>query len=110
MAPRLGTSSLWDGPPVPTGLQERLTQDWAQLRQVETQLREQKGARRAAARCNDTDDRPRHRAVADAAGDRRDGGLGLGDGDLRLASNSASSAIGRAGGVSPGAVFKSGET
>jgi transposase len=39
---RLHAAQLWDGTPVPTGLQERLTQDWAQLRQVETQLRERR--------------------------------------------------------------------
>jgi len=33
---------LWDGSPVPAGLQERLAQEWAQLRQVEMQLRERK--------------------------------------------------------------------
>ena len=33
---------LWDGTPVPAGLQERLAQDWAQLRQVESHLRERK--------------------------------------------------------------------
>src|SRR5713226_3842943 len=38
----LHAAQLWDGTPVPTGLQERLTQDWAQLRQVETQLRERR--------------------------------------------------------------------
>jgi transposase len=43
----LHAAQLWDGTPVPTGLQERLTQDWAQLQQVETQLRERRarGAR-----------------------------------------------------------------
>jgi transposase len=39
---RLHAAQLWDGTPVPAGLQERLTQDWAQLRQVEMQLRERK--------------------------------------------------------------------
>lgn len=38
----LHAAQLWDGTPVPTGLQERLTADWAQLRQVETQLRERR--------------------------------------------------------------------
>jgi transposase len=33
---------LWDGSPVPPGLHERLRQDWAQLQQVEAQLRERK--------------------------------------------------------------------
>jgi transposase len=33
---------LWDGTPLPAGLQERLAQDWAQLQQVEKQLRERK--------------------------------------------------------------------
>ena len=33
---------LWDGSPVPAGLQERLAQDWAQLQQVERQLHERK--------------------------------------------------------------------
>jgi transposase len=44
----LQAARLWDGTPVPAGLQERLAQDWAQLRQVETQLRERKA--RAARR------------------------------------------------------------
>jgi transposase len=38
----LHAAQLWDGTPVPTGLQERLAQDRAQLRQVEMQLRERK--------------------------------------------------------------------
>ncbi len=38
----LHAAQLWDGTPVPMGLQERLTPDWAQLRQVETQLRERR--------------------------------------------------------------------
>jgi transposase len=44
---RLHAAQLWDGTPVPAGLQERLTQDWAQLQQVEARLRERKarGAR-----------------------------------------------------------------
>jgi transposase len=33
---------VWDGTPIPPGLQERLAQDWAQLRHVEAQLRERK--------------------------------------------------------------------
>jgi transposase len=33
---------LWDGTPVPPGLQVRLAQDWTQLRQVVTPLRERK--------------------------------------------------------------------
>jgi transposase len=39
---RLHAARLWDETPVPTGLRERLAQDWAQLRQVEMQLRERK--------------------------------------------------------------------
>jgi transposase len=39
---QLHAARLWDGTPVPMGLQERLTQDWAQLRQVETQLRQRR--------------------------------------------------------------------
>jgi transposase len=39
---QLHAAQLWDGTPIPTGLQERLAQDWAQLRQVETQLRERR--------------------------------------------------------------------
>ena len=38
----LQAARVWDGTPVPAGLQERLAQDWAQLRQVETLLRERK--------------------------------------------------------------------
>jgi transposase len=39
---RLAVARVWDGTPVPPGLQERLAQDWAQLQQVEQQLRERK--------------------------------------------------------------------
>jgi transposase len=39
---QLKAARLWNGTPVPAGLQERLAQDWAQLQQVERQLREQK--------------------------------------------------------------------
>jgi len=42
---RVRGARLWDGTPVPPGLQERLAQDWAQLRHVEAQLRERKRAR-----------------------------------------------------------------
>jgi len=38
----LRTARLWDGSPVPPGLHERLRADWAQLQQVEGQLRERK--------------------------------------------------------------------
>jgi transposase len=38
----LQAAQLWDETPVPAGLQERLAQDWAQLQQVERQLRERK--------------------------------------------------------------------
>jgi transposase len=43
----LRTARIWDGSPVPPGLQERLRADWAQLQEVEGQLRERKA--RAAA-------------------------------------------------------------
>jgi transposase len=39
---QLETVRLWDGTPIPTGLRERLARDWAQLQNVETQLREAK--------------------------------------------------------------------
>jgi transposase len=38
----LHAARVWDGTPVPAGLQERLAQDWAQLQQVKRQLRERK--------------------------------------------------------------------
>ena len=38
----LASARVWDGTSVPVGLQERLAQDWAQLQQVERQLRERK--------------------------------------------------------------------
>jgi transposase len=41
-AEHLEAAQMWDGKPLPPGLQERLAQDWAQLQQVERQLREQK--------------------------------------------------------------------
>jgi transposase len=42
---QLKTVRLWDGTPMPAGLCERLTHDWAQLQKVQTQLRELKAAR-----------------------------------------------------------------
>jgi len=39
---QLETVRLWDGTPMPAGLRERLARDWAQLQNVETQLREAK--------------------------------------------------------------------
>ena len=45
---QLKAARLWDGTSVPTGLQERLARDWAQLQMVETQLDELKAARKAA--------------------------------------------------------------
>jgi transposase len=44
----LAAVRLWDGSAVPTGLHERVLQDWAQLQQVERHLHERKA--RAAAR------------------------------------------------------------
>jgi transposase len=38
----LAAARLWDGSSVPTGLHERVLQDWAQLQQVERQLHERK--------------------------------------------------------------------
>jgi len=38
----LRAARLWDGSPIPAGLHARLMQDWAQLQQVERQLREHK--------------------------------------------------------------------
>src|SRR5215471_4891139 len=38
----LEAARVWDGTPIPAGLQERLAQDWAQLQLVERQLRERK--------------------------------------------------------------------
>jgi transposase len=37
---QLTAARLWDGTPLPAGLQERLTHHWNQLRQVDAQLRE----------------------------------------------------------------------
>jgi transposase len=41
---QLETVRLWDGTALPAGLRERLARDWAQLQNVETQLRETKTA------------------------------------------------------------------
>ena len=41
----LKTARLWDGTPVPAGLQERLTHDWIQLQYLESRLRELKSTR-----------------------------------------------------------------
>ena len=46
----LKAARLWDGTPVLAGLHERLALDWAQLQQVDTQLRELKATRRARRR------------------------------------------------------------
>jgi transposase len=46
----LAAARMWDGSPVPTGLQQRLLHDWTQLQQLEAQLRRLRAtARRAAA-------------------------------------------------------------
>lgn len=44
----LRATRLWDGTPVPSGLQQRLTHDWQQLQNVEAQLGELKAAQAAA--------------------------------------------------------------
>ena len=44
---QLRTTRLWDGMPVPPGLQERLTQSWVQLQHLEEQLRQLKATRTA---------------------------------------------------------------
>lgn len=41
----LNAARLWDGTPLPAGLQERLTYVWTQLQQLDTQLHALKGAR-----------------------------------------------------------------
>lgn len=42
---QLAAARLWDGAPVPAGLQERLTHGWSQLQALEAQLRELKATR-----------------------------------------------------------------
>lgn len=42
---QLAAARLWDGAPVPVGLQERLTQGWSQLQALEAQVRELKSTR-----------------------------------------------------------------
>ena len=37
---RLETAHLWDGTPLPPGLQERLTRTWTQLQEVDGQMRD----------------------------------------------------------------------
>jgi transposase len=44
---QLRTTRLWDGTPVPPGLQERLTRSWTQLQHLEEQLRQLKVTRTA---------------------------------------------------------------
>jgi transposase len=39
---RLSAARLWDGAPVPPGLQERLTRTWTQLQEVDSQMRDLK--------------------------------------------------------------------
>jgi transposase len=43
--PRLEAAQLWDGTPLPPGLQERLTRTWRQLQEVDGQLRDLKTLR-----------------------------------------------------------------
>lgn len=42
---QLAAARLWDGTPVPAGLQERLTHGWSQLQALDAQLRELKATR-----------------------------------------------------------------
>lgn len=42
---QLAAARLWDGAPVPVGLQERLKQGWSQLQALEAQVRELKSTR-----------------------------------------------------------------
>lgn len=42
---RLDAAQLWDGAPLPPGLQERLTRTWTQLQEVEGQVRDVKARR-----------------------------------------------------------------
>jgi transposase len=42
---RLEATHLWDGAPLPPGLQERLTRTWTQLQEVEEQIRDLKARR-----------------------------------------------------------------
>jgi transposase len=42
---RLKAAHLWDGAPLPPGLQERLTRTWTQLQEVDGQIRELKARR-----------------------------------------------------------------
>src|SRR5712692_10347085 len=42
---RLEAAHLWDGTPLPPGLQERLTRTWRQLQEVDGQLRDLKTLR-----------------------------------------------------------------
>lgn len=44
---QLRATRLWDGAPVPPGLQERVTQSWAQLQHLEAQLDQLKATRAA---------------------------------------------------------------
>jgi transposase len=43
---RLSAARLWDGAPVPPGLQERLTRTWTQLEEVDGQMRDLKALHR----------------------------------------------------------------
>src|SRR5438477_12335953 len=42
---RLEAAHLWDGTPLPSGLQERLTRTWRQLQEVDGQIRDLKALR-----------------------------------------------------------------
>src|SRR5438128_1543764 len=95
----LKTARLWDGTPVPAGLQDRLTHDWIQLQYLESRLRELKSTR--LVRQPDLAP-PTARAITQLQQLRAIGPTGawvLATGNLRVASDPKWSAIGRAGGV-----------
>jgi len=95
---QLETVRLWDGNPMPAGLRERLARDWAQLQNVETQLREAKAG--LTLRQPDAVTRPGARSHStDIAGDWSHRLVDAGDGDFRLAPDSKRAAVGGAGRV-----------
>ena len=100
---RLEAAHLWDGTPLPPGLQERLTRTWRQLQEVDGQIRDLKALRLTRPEHLTRDERC-PRAAPNDAGDRTDRGLGVGDRNLRLASYSQRSRTRRTGRLGSGAL------
>ena len=103
-------TSVPDGSPLPPGARQRLAHDWAVLQAVEQQLR---GRWRPLARHSpdrsDDGDGPGRARLADAARDRGQWRVGVGDGNLRVAGDPKCAAT-RCPGWRVPALYQSGDT